>query len=75
MIEDFHSLEELYKRVYPVLRMKVKEFQSLGYNNIQEEDIWKVLSETIWKKSNRLTLYDVTKDIFDCEIEQIMKEK
>ena len=48
MIEDFHSLEELYKRVYPVLRMKVKEFQSLGYNNIKEE------YNKSWKRNNNL---------------------
>ena len=75
MIEDFQSLEELYKRVYPILRMKVKEFQSLDYNNIKEEDLWKILSETKWKKSNNLTLYDITADIFDCRIEQIMNNK
>ena len=40
---NFTSVEELYKRVYPALRSKVKEFKRNDINYIKEEDGYKVI--------------------------------
>ena len=61
MIEEFHSKEELYQRVYPVLRIKKEELEKQDIE-ITEEEIWKHLSKK-WKDSYQLTLYDIVDDI------------
>lgn len=62
----FNNINELYNRVLPVLKLKQKEFKNenhmVGINNI-----WFCLSETKWKKSINLTLYDVVNDIITLE--------
>ena len=64
---NFTSIEELYKRVYPALKSKVKELNKNGINYIKEEDIWNCLVELRWKKDKGLLLSDVVDDILNTE--------
>ncbi len=71
MPEDFQSLEELYKRVYPALHYKVQEIKRLGIEKIEEKAIWNWLSIHKWKHSQNLTLYDIINDIFHFNVEEM----
>lgn len=64
---NFASIEELYKRVYPALKSKVKELKKANINYIKEEDIWNCLVELHWKKDKGLLLSDVVDDILNTE--------
>lgn len=64
---NFTSIEELYKRVYPALKSKVKELKKNDINYIKEEDIWNYLVELHWKKDKGLLLSDVVDDILNTE--------
>ncbi len=75
---NFTSVEELYKRVYPALRSKVKEFKRNDINYIKEEDVWNCLVEKYWKKQKGLLLSDVVDDILNTDnkiIEDFVKEE
>ena len=75
---EFHSLQELYKRVEPALSAKISELKRLGYYYIKEVDIWNYLIEDKWKKGNGLMLSDIVDDILntDCsKIDTYLKNK
>jgi len=75
---EFSSKEELYQRVGPALRTKVVELQRLGFNYIQEIDIWNYLIETKWCKSRDLMLSDIVNDILQAshtKIDEFLKLK
>ena len=44
-LEEFETLEELYKRIKPALITKKNEMHRDGYIYIKEEDIWNYLKE------------------------------
>ena len=60
---EFHSLEELWNRVHPALRVKVKDFKRLGLTNFSDRDIWDYLIESKWKNGVNLMLSDIVDDI------------
>ena len=59
----FKNLQDLYDRLKPALRSKVKELKIRHKLIIKEEDIFKYLSNYKWNKSSDLTLYDMVDDI------------
>ena len=59
----FENVNDLYNRLKPALRSKVKEIKVMHKININEEDIFMYLSENKWNKSNDLSLYDMVDDI------------
>ena len=59
----FKDINDLYNRLKPALRSKVKELKIRHNIIIKEEDIFKYLSNNKWNKSNDLTLYDMVDDI------------
>ncbi len=61
----FNSLEELYKRLLPALRSKVKELKNNGFNYIKEEDIWNYFKKIKWTNCKTLTLYDMVDDVLN----------
>lgn len=61
----FNSLEELYKRLLPALRSKVKELKNNGFNYIKEEDIWNYFKKIKWTNCKTLTLYDMVNDVLN----------
>ena len=52
----FSSLQDLYNRLKPALRSKLKELHKLDKIYIKENDIFEYLSETKWQNSTNLTL-------------------
>ena len=70
MINEFKSIGELFDRIKPALKIKVKEGISLGYQ-ITENDIWEYLINSKWKKANNLMLSDVVDDILNLDLKNI----
>jgi len=62
-MDGFSSLEELYNRVKPALKSKIKDLKRIGINYVQEVDIWNYLKNNYWCKKNNLTLGDIVNDI------------
>ena len=65
MDNGFKSVEDLYKRVLPALRSKVKELIREKTTYVKEEDIWNFLVESKWKNSSGLELSDIVDDILN----------
>ncbi len=63
---DFKTIDELYNRLLPALKIKVTETKKLT-----EKDIWDYLTKTIWINSNDLTLAEMVNDILKCDITKI----
>ena len=59
----FNSLEDLYNRLKPALRSKIKELHKLDKIYIKENDIFDFLSDNKWENSNNLTLDQMVDDI------------
>lgn len=59
----FKDINDLYNRLKPALRSKVKELKIRHNLIIKEEDIFKYLADNKWSKSEDLTLYDMVEDI------------
>lgn len=68
----FSSLQELYNRVKPALRSKVKELSIAGYKFIKEEDVFNYLKNSKWSKKNNLTLSELVNDIFTTPNEEFL---
>ncbi len=61
----FKNLEELYKRILPALKSKVKELNNKGYTYIHEEDVWNYLRTYKWLNSSFLDLGTMVNDCFN----------
>lgn len=68
----FNSVEDLYKRLKPALRSKVREFKRKNILYIKEEDIWNFLVENKWKKTKGLELNEIVDDILNVDNEKII---
>ncbi len=69
----FNSQEELYKRILPALRSKMKRIHKDGYKSIKEIDIWDYMRLNRWNKSVGLELCDMVHDILNIPNIEIMK--
>ena len=63
----FTNLKELYERLLPALKNKKNELHKLGFNNIEEKDIWNYLKEKKWKNAYNLLLYQMVDDIINVD--------
>ena len=59
---NFNSLEELKNRLMPALRTKVSDLRRSRIN-INEDELWDILSKNKWSKAIDLTLGDMVNDI------------
>lgn len=59
----FNSLNDLYNRLKPALRSKLKELHKLDKVYIKKEDIFEYLTDTKWINSTNLTLDEMVDDI------------
>lgn len=59
----FNSLEDLYNRLKPALRSKIKELRKIDKVYIKEDDIFEYLTDNKWENSNNLTLDQMVDDI------------
>ena len=67
MNTEFTTLEQLYERLKPALRTKMREMRSLGYSYIREEDIWNYLKEVKWVSSKNLLLFEMVRDVLNVD--------
>lgn len=63
----FKSLNDLYERIYPALRSKVRELNRNGLKYIHEEDVWNFLKRYKWSRSRDLDLGSMVNDIFQID--------
>lgn len=68
---NFLSKEELFNRVKPALRVKVRELN----NEYNENDIWNYLIVNKWINSNNLMLCDIVNDIIKLDKDEIINYK
>jgi len=71
MIDEFKSIEELYQRISPALKTKVREF--IVEKEVTEKEIWNFLSKK-WKDDKHLTLFDIVDDIMKLKLEELETE-
>lgn len=62
---SFKTVEELYNRVLPALRSKVKELKRENITYVKEQDIWNYLIDNKWKYSHGLELNQIVDDILN----------
>lgn len=62
-MDGFTSQEELYKKVEPALKSKVKDLTRRGVNYVQKADVWNYLKNEVWCKKTNLTLGEIVNDI------------
>lgn len=75
MTYEFNSIEELHERVLPALNTRISELNELGYNDIDEKDIWEYLVSSKWKIANYLTLSDIVSDILNVDYSNVIEYK
>ena len=59
----FKDINDLYNRLKPALRSKVKELKIRHNVKIKEEDVFRYLADNKWPHSEDLTLFDMVEDI------------
>lgn len=69
---NVRPVQEWKDEVRIVLESKQNEFEYLGYKEITVEDIWRCLSEHIWKEDEPKRLYEVVQSIFQLQIHTYM---
>lgn len=65
---EFETQEELYKRVLPALRSKVRELKNKGYDDIKVTYLWSYLAAEVFSKTNDLTLDDIVSHIMHVDV-------
>jgi len=62
------TVEELYQRLRPALKIKRDELIRNNINYVKCEDIWNYLKNKKWVRAHNLLLYEMVEDIFNCDI-------
>ena len=68
---DFSTQEELFNRLKPALRSKMRELNDYGYGYLKIEDIWDYLKESLWVRSKNLALNEMVSDILNVDNEEV----
>lgn len=71
---EFTSQYQLYKKLLPVFNIKHRLLAYKKINEITNEDIWKYLIETKWKKTYGLTLGEMVNDIINLDVSNIINK-
>lgn len=71
---EFNSLNELKKKVYPVLSIKKKYFSKIGYS-VTEDEIFMFLTKNKWKKSKDLRFFQIINDIIRLDGDDLIEKK
>lgn len=61
---EFNSIEDLYKKVLPALKIKKREMKKKGIEK-SEIDIFNHLIQTKWSKMVNLSLNEIVNDILN----------
>ena len=70
----FHSLNELYERIYPALNAKKAELKRDGID-VSEIFLWNCLKKNKWVQNENLKLYDMVNNIFSLTNDEILTFK
>ncbi len=76
-MDGFSTQEELYERVKPTLKSRVKDLKRIGINYVQDADVWNYLKNNVWGKKSNLTLGEMVNDIMtvgNSELESYIHE-
>ena len=74
MLNEFSSLKELYLNLIPTFRVKNRMIKNTNLD-ITNKDIWLYLKENKWQDSYGLTLSDMTSDIINVDLNEVLKYK
>ena len=72
-MDKINTINELYKRLTPVLRMKSSEVNRMCKSRLTNIDIWNYFIVNKWKNKKDLRLYELVSDILDCDSLEIIK--
>lgn len=68
-----HEYDRYRSQVQPALKSKLDEFSLLGYETINEQELWKYLTKKKWKKVQEdIKLYEVVQDIMSVNVGEYM---
>ena len=73
-IKDFNDYNDLKHLVYPALTSKVKELKCFGYDFINQDGVWDLLYELVWRGRRGVALCDVVNDILNFNNEKLYKK-
>jgi len=73
-LESTKMLESLRDQLKPAILSKLNEFEILGYESVQEDDIWKFLLMKKWRKlkEDDIQLHKLVNDILSVRIQEYM---
>lgn len=69
----FSSQEDLYRRLIPALKVKVRDFRKMAISGVREIDIWEYLKNSKWNKSKGLTISVMVQDILDVNYTEVLE--
>lgn len=72
--ERFKTIEELYQRVLPALRIKVKDMKLEKLALIDEKSLWDYFCNKKWRIQKSITLGEMIDDILNTDSFQIYHE-
>lgn len=64
--ELFSSIDDLYKRLLPVIHTKVSELERIKFN-VKDQDIWAYCVRNIWNNKDNLRIYEMVSDILNID--------
>lgn len=64
-MEEFKSLDELYRKLLPAFKVKINDLKRNKITNIEYKDIWEYLKDNNWKYRSNLTLGEMVNDIIN----------
>jgi len=70
---DFSSEADLYHRIYPALRVKVRDLKKQHITNIQEKDLWQYLKVEKWSHEAGLTLASMVHDVLNVNLNLLLQ--
>ncbi len=69
---------DLYKRLLPALKCKIRELEKYHIKNVRNEDIWNYLLKSKWGNVTGLSLSEMVDDILNLDndgLKEFLKSK
>lgn len=68
-----HIYDQYRSQVKPALNSKIEEFHLLGYDTINEDELWVFLTKKKWKKpSEAIRIAELVQDILNVKVANFM---
>ena len=65
-VPKFKSMQDLYQRLMPALKLKVEEVKRLKLN-IEEQDVWNYLMHNVWNNKKDIRIHEMVDDILNLD--------